>query len=251
MLQKSSSFKKCEIDGCERRHCGKGLCVMHYLRVRRGVADMRPEPLPRLGRRWGKRKRKENCTIDGCDNPHYAKGYCHNHYEKNRRNGDPLFKKCLIPKLVCKVEGCDVISKVKGFCKFHYGRSIKGIELTRKKGNNGELNYRWNGGIACYPDHHKMKKRRLIVLERDNYKCFSCGKKANEVHHLDLSKNNHSFENLVASCHKCNSKHRNPSVNYKDIYGRYGVQIQKELNISTNHLQHLHNNGELKKTILK
>lgn len=56
---------------------------------------------------------------------------------------------------------------------------------------------------------------RFIILERDNYKCRSCGSKENlEVHHIDgngskikeRSKKNNLLENLIILCRKCHRR---------------------------------------------
>ena len=54
---------------------------------------------------------------------------------------------------------------------------------------------------------------RIKVLERDNYICIICGKKASEVHHWDGSGSNrprkemnNSLNNLVSVCHRCHTK---------------------------------------------
>jgi hypothetical protein len=53
-------------------------------------------------------------------------------------------------------------------------------------------------------------KIRLHILERDNYTCQECGKKATDVHHIDgtgsnrpTCKMNNNYDNLVSLCHKC------------------------------------------------
>lgn len=55
------------------------------------------------------------------------------------------------------------------------------------------------------------KAIRLQILERDNFNCLNCGKKATEVHHKDGSgsnnptkRQNNNSDNLISTCHKCN-----------------------------------------------
>ena len=83
------------------------------------------------------------------------------------------------------------------------------------KGSKGRNNPRWNGGTSEYPDHYKMKKLRLEKLESVNYTCEKCGGKANEVHHRDGTKTNHSLDNFLVVCHACHMRlHRKYSQDY-------------------------------------
>ena len=59
-----------------------------------------------------------------------------------------------------------------------------------------------------YPGHYKLKKNRLIVLEKADYVCNDCGDKAVLAHHIDGSRDNHSIENLLPLCHACHAKYR-------------------------------------------
>ena len=101
----------------------------------------------------------------------------------------------------------------------------KGKYFPRHSYNKGENNPNWRGGIAEYPDHYLMKKVRLEVLEEANYTCYYCGNKANEIHHKDQTKNNHSKENFEACCHGCNhlrentKPHKPHTSHYKRLYG--------------------------------
>ncbi|MFH2025295.1 MAG: hypothetical protein ABIK30_05645 [bacterium] len=257
--------KICKITGCEKPHLSLGYCSMHYQRMLSGKGDMRPETL--VGQKWkiddprreairkGLKKYWENrktrkCALPNCNKKHYAKGFCRTHYNLNRFNGEPEYKKNL-PKPKCKVENCHKISKTKGFCKFHYNRYAKGIELTKPKGNHGELNNKWSGGYSQYPNHYEMKKNRLIVLKKSNYICCFCGGKANCIHHLDFSKDNHDISNLVASCHKCNTQKRNgDNRRYLSTYGMPAKKIAKKMGISLNKVRFLHDNNALKKCSL-
>lgn len=101
--------------------------------------------------------------------------------------------------------------------------------MKREKGAPyGERNGNWNGGTSEYPNHSLMKKIRLEVLKEANYICHFCGGIADKIHHLDKSKNNHSKENLVASCCKCNAKFRKPSTSkYKKLYGHTAKELIK------------------------
>lgn len=78
---------------------------------------------------------------------------------------------------------------------------------------------------SCRAAYCKNKKRfggiRLLILERDNYSCVSCGSKERlEVHHKDGSGSykspNNSFDNLETLCNKCH-KDENNLVNPKFI----------------------------------
>ena len=57
-----------------------------------------------------------------------------------------------------------------------------------------------------YENHYEMKQNRLKVLEKADYTCAICGGKAEIVHHVDGSKNNHDPENLMPLCTKCHGK---------------------------------------------
>jgi len=122
----------------------------------------------------------------------------------------------------CKIDGCNRKYYARGFCYFHYRRFKKNQPMEGELNIKGERNPNWNGGISEYPNHSLMKRVRKEILKESNNVCHYCCGFANEVHHKDLSKNNHSKENLVACCRKCNSlpEHRKPHTSkYKRIYG--------------------------------
>lgn len=62
------------------------------------------------------------------------------------------------------------------------------------------------------------KKRRLVVLSRDQYTCYYCGGEANQVDHLlAIAKDNSvanavDMENMVACCADCNRRKSARSV---------------------------------------
>jgi len=250
--------KKCKIDGCENNSWGLGFCSMHYFRQRNGITDMRPGKLPRIGGRRKDndpflRKNKDlNCKVDGCKEEYYAKQLCRSHYGLNLRNGIPVLKKDF-PKPQCRVENCSKIatSHKSELCKSHYIMNRNNIDLNRPKGNGGELNYQWKGGIFEYPNHYEMKKNRLIVLENANGICHYCGGKADRVHHRDKSKDNHSLKNLQASCASCNSQ-RQDKENRRYYIKRYGissVEIMNTLELSKNEVNMMYDNGYLKNVL--
>jgi IS30 family transposase len=102
----------------------------------------------------------------------------------------------------------------------------------------GERNPRWNGGTSQYPNHAEFKRKRKEILQQQD-KCVFCGGKAEQIHHLDGSKDNHSLENLVPVCTKCHlqlhSKIRNGQkgkTKYKNIYGFNLDELAKGFNVS-------------------
>lgn len=101
--------RTCEVDGCNRPHAGKGLCGMHYQRLRRTGRVELPPRAPRL------------CGTEGCEAPHLARGMCVRHYNQwSAANSDP-----------CSVDGCGLPTHCKGYCQAHYVRLKKtGDPLT-------------------------------------------------------------------------------------------------------------------------
>jgi 5-methylcytosine-specific restriction endonuclease McrA len=58
------------------------------------------------------------------------------------------------------------------------------------------------------------KRKRYVVLKRDNWRCVYCGAPATQVHHTQYAKNNigkEPIEWLVSVCDEChNSLHKYP-----------------------------------------
>ncbi len=161
-----------------------------------------------------------NCTVEGCNKKHRARGYCNNHYALYLRNGSPKYK-AHIQK--CVANGCSEFSTpYTKYCKFHLHRNYVNIpfDIPRGRGGKKERNAWWKGGIAEYPNHSLMKRMRREILEESNYICYFCQSEAKEIHHLDHSKDNHSKDNLVACCHRCNHKNSKAYTSkYKRLYG--------------------------------
>lgn len=185
------------------------------------------------------------CKVACCKNSYHAKGYCRNHYEQNRRCKIvplPDFQK---PK--CKVEGCNNLlqrTNRSGYCSKHIWRLyLKGTD------NKGERNCRWNGGTSEYKNHYAMKKIRKEVIKERNGICCHCGKKGNEIHHLDGSKSNHNKENLALVCHKCHISvyHANSThiSKYCQIYGTTLAAIAYKLKVSPTTICVWHKKGIL------
>ena len=171
----------------------------------------------------------KRCSVKGCDRKYSGRGLCHNHYELSRRNGFPGYQSHSPQK--CKVEKCEKMATPRrDLCQFHQVRKLKGVPLDIPMGKafSGNRNPRWNGGTSEYPNHSEMKRMRKEVLKEATNVCHYCGKYANQIHHKDLSKNNHDKENLVASCHKCNHLPQNIKVStskYKRLYGYTGKEL--------------------------
>lgn len=235
--------RKCSIEGCERNYFGNGYCGMHYMRVRHGNLDMRVESLispkgicniigcgqPHSAKGFcfkhymrfkNTSEGGKQCNFSGCKRTHYAKGFCRKHHSMLLLKGKVEYKKRFFQ---CQAENCHNKGPYSlGYCNHHYNRFKAGIQFDSKlyETMKGPGNPRWNGGTSEYPNHHQMKKVRLEVLKEANYICHFCGNPSNEIHHKDLSKNNHSKENLVAVCRKCQMKFKKSYTSkFKRIYG--------------------------------
>jgi len=246
-----AKLKQCLIEGCDGEARAKGLCSMHYYRMKKGITDMRPSRLD--GWNWSKRPiQNRPCAVEGCNRTAIALGYCRNHHAMFLRKGSTNYYRD-IPRPKCSVEGCNNLANSRrgiGLCKRHYIRKVNGVQLDRPLGIKGELNPRWNGGKSQYPNHYTMKKIRKVVLAEENYTCYFCGKPAKQIHHLDHSKSNHSRTNLVACCNSCNlliaGQHKSK---YKNAYGMKLVEIAKRLRTSTSKVIEMHRNNKLRQVL--
>lgn len=66
----------CSIVDCSRPVLAKGMCSLHYGRMKRtGTTELkRYDPI---------------CTVEGCEAKHRSNGYCQRHYMRFWKNGDP------------------------------------------------------------------------------------------------------------------------------------------------------------------
>lgn len=95
----------CDVHGCDREHYGRGMCKIHYDRVRHngviGSAALAYSPAkgqtctevecnlavrcktrcPYHYRQWLRNERTEQCTVGDCPRGLFAKGLCRRHYE--------------------------------------------------------------------------------------------------------------------------------------------------------------------------
>lgn len=71
-------MKICSVGGCNRPHRAKGLCMMHYKRLR-GYGSL------------DRTKKGAHPHCEVCGEPTTARGLCHRHYYTWLRHGDPRF----------------------------------------------------------------------------------------------------------------------------------------------------------------
>jgi 5-methylcytosine-specific restriction endonuclease McrA len=63
-----------------------------------------------------------------------------------------------------------------------------------------------------YLKSEEWKRKRYVVMKRDNWRCMFCGDIATQVHHKRYAKNNigkEPIEWLVSVCRPCHEKQHN------------------------------------------
>jgi hypothetical protein len=74
-------MRLCELDDCDRPHYAKGLCEMHYQRLRSNGDPLVIRPA-------GRKPEGKVCTLEGCDKPRRGRGLCGMHLARLQRNGE-------------------------------------------------------------------------------------------------------------------------------------------------------------------
>lgn len=73
-----STRRSCGVADCNRPHCAKGYCKLHYYRLRR-TGQISATQMRRAGRM---------CDVSGCNRPVRARGMCTLHYDRVNRGGE-------------------------------------------------------------------------------------------------------------------------------------------------------------------
>lgn len=103
----------CTVDECEHAHVAKGLCGMHYQRLRkRGSLALPPQ---------------RECSVDGCVQKHHGRGYCNTHRARLLATGTleaaPRVRK------TCTFTGCERPAVSASLCGGHAQQAKRGATL--------------------------------------------------------------------------------------------------------------------------
>lgn len=112
--------RTCSVDGCQRPVYCKGLCSMHYDRIRYGLPmDASPMRVPRDG----------HCSHETCDRTIRAKGLCNMHYQRAVNGKDMDAPPKGVKPESCIHGACPQPVYAKGLCQQHYERQRAGIDM--------------------------------------------------------------------------------------------------------------------------
>ena len=102
----------CDVNDCDLRVGGRGVCRKHYWRMRlTGTTD---DPTPP--------RNQSPCAVDDCGRPARSRGWCATHYTRWQVTGDPtvVLKHKSATRPQCKVDDCDRPAAGAGYCDSHY-----------------------------------------------------------------------------------------------------------------------------------
>lgn len=179
----------CSVDGCDKQVSRRGLCGMHYQRLRRYGHTGEPQPK--------RRKWDGPCSVDGCEQLAKVQGMCQMHYARVRNTGDAGPAQSL--NRLCIVEGCNRERLCRGYCNMHYDRVRKygnpgpAESLRRSYDRNESRSWTVRGYRRIVtPDGRRMDEHRYVmeqVLGRPL-------ERFENVHHINGVRNDNRPENL-------------------------------------------------------
>lgn len=149
------SQQRCSVESCDTVQYARGLCEMHYKRVRRH-GDAQPE-VPKRGT-----APPQICAVPSCTHVIEARGWCHGHYLRWIRTGDVQADKPLERRTQpehCTVDGCGRRCHSKGLCKPHHKRlqqtgSVHADVPIREVTGDGGLSHGYRKVPIPGPDRH-------------------------------------------------------------------------------------------------
>jgi hypothetical protein len=107
--------EECNVQDCERDIYAKGMCEMHYRRVRRtGVVGSSGPTI----------RERSTCVAEDCEYEAEAKGYCDGHYQRLLRHGEVGDDPLRGTEPLCSVITCDRWHHAGGLCQTHYKRQL-------------------------------------------------------------------------------------------------------------------------------
>jgi hypothetical protein len=165
-----NATRLCSVDGCERTFSCKGMCEMHYSRMRRtGTTEPRRKyPVGAI------------CSVGGCTRPRKGREWCGAHWLRWRKYGDPLGSAGVNGvdwnvKRDCKIDGCDGKAHAHYMCRKHLQRWKKHGDPTCAGRKNGRP---LKGDKPTWAAIHKRLHRSFGSAS--NRSCVDCGEQARE-----------------------------------------------------------------------
>jgi hypothetical protein len=163
-----NEMRMCTVEGCTKREKAKGLCAMHYERIRvYGNTYTSQRLLPR-----------KLCTIEGCSNIHVAMGLCAMHYARKLRHGSTDSK---LPTygmgIIWHEQGYKMIRVGDKYVMEHVLLAERALGKSLPEGAvihhvNGDVtdNYRPFNLIICpNQSYHMLLERRTKELKHRKY----------------------------------------------------------------------------------
>lgn len=170
----------CSVEGCTTPTLARGLCQLHYTRVR-STGD--PGPAGRIRRLPGtlgpcategcehharrnglcdscsakaRRAGMGSCTISGCTGRADARGLCGKHYQQVRNGtlSHPLAAE-ILRETPCIIDGCEQPIYARGLCNMHWSRNWR----VGDPGEAQRRKVRWEPGQLCAIDGCKRPPR--------------------------------------------------------------------------------------------
>ena len=127
-----SPVRKCSLEGCNKKHYGRGYCEFHYYRHRDGTQLDKPH----------RSKVKRKCSVRGCQEKHVGRGFCMKHYNEQYKRPKKV-KVALVNKFsqleqskkdkgLCTYTACNNKNgkNIKGYCTLHAFRHRRGIPMN-------------------------------------------------------------------------------------------------------------------------